>query len=132
MGKKIISVRLDEVLLSAVDELCPKRGDRSDFISDAISEKLRGGDGDLPLEAEERVGEKPRPGKRETIAGAVGLNPDEAVLREVLLRKRMTSRQAEAETGWFGLRYSKAERALMDLGLVRVEGGVLCACDPYG
>ncbi|WP_264753953.1 hypothetical protein [Tritonibacter mobilis] len=39
----------------------------------------------------------------------------------------MTSRQAEAELGWLGLRYSNAEKSLIAADLVVVQDGVLVA-----
>lgn len=43
MPKKIFSFRLDEGLVASVDELCPRRGDRSEFVAAAIREKLGSG-----------------------------------------------------------------------------------------
>ncbi|GLO70333.1 hypothetical protein MACH17_18500 [Phaeobacter inhibens] len=55
------------------------------------------------------------------------LRPDAVVLLGALRKKRMSSRDAEEAMGWLGLRYSKAERQLIGLGLVHQENGLLVA-----
>ena len=138
MPKKIISVRLDEDLISEVDKLCPKRGERSDFISDAISEKLHGaldvceeGSGETKSDLV-RPGEAipiPRKGVDGQAVNICDLKPDAVVLLSALRQKRMASREAEKSMGWLGLRYSKAERSLIGAGLVAVVDGVLVPTD---
>ncbi len=55
------------------------------------------------------------------------LRPDALVLLGAIQKKRMTSRQAEAELGWLGLRYSNAEKSLIAADLVVLQDGVLVA-----
>ena len=68
---------------------------------------------------------------RGAISSALGddLPADARVLLDRLRRRPSSSRDAERHFGWLGLRYSKAERALLDRELIRVRGGVLEVCE---
>lgn len=56
-----------------------------------------------------------------------GLRPDAEVLLASIRKRRWTSKQHEKEMGWLGLRFARAEGDLFDLGLVKVEDGMLVA-----
>lgn len=69
----------------------------------------------------------PRKGRDGQKVDIADLRPDAVVLLGALRKKPMGSRDAEKAMGWLGLRYSKAEKQLIGLGLVRQENGILVA-----
>ncbi|WP_416558555.1 ribbon-helix-helix domain-containing protein [Phaeobacter sp. JH20_02] len=124
MPTKIFSFRLDEELIAEVDRRFPKRGERTEFVADAVAEKL-GLDtpvkAKMPPIAKRAVAPKPEKSPK----GADMLRPDAVVLLAALRKKSMTSRQAKAEMGWLGLRYENAERVLLSEGSAAVVNGVV-------
>jgi len=111
--------------MARVEAVSPNR---SEWIRDVLLSALdawEGVDG-----GGETKSELVRPGEAVRIPRGLkpaNLRPDALVLLGAIQKKRMTSRQAEAELGWLGLRYANAEKALILEGLVALQDGVLVA-----
>lgn len=134
IGDDVMQVRFPDGTFARIDEVS---SNRSEFIRYAVDEALKAGSGqrpkaDVPAIAERAVKEVPekRARSKKNFDGQAvsdGLRPDARVLLSALREKRMTSRDSEKAMGWMGLRYAKAEKQLIQAGLIRVEGGVLVA-----
>ncbi len=122
---KIYSIRLDEDLVARVDGLGVNR---SEFIRDAVEAALGAG-GDVPKAA--LVEKRSAPKKNPIVPAVKPLDArreaDVKFLLSEIRRLRLTSRQAEALMGWFGMRYRNAENHLLKSGGVVVVDGLLVA-----
>lgn len=132
------SIRFDPELMARVDA---RAEGRSEFIRSAVEAAL---DGPALSASESPV--KPAP-KKNSIKGSVpdpvlsaidaaksrpaavrsGRQADAAALLAVIRSKRLSSRQAEAEMGWLGLRCANAEKLLLSSGAAVLDGGFLVA-----
>ena len=130
MAMKGYSFRLEEGLVARVDALGVKR---ADFVRDAIEAALCG-DGVMKPAEMDRVGgapEMPPAPKKNSLKVPVKKvstelrGADEKVLLSELRRQAMTSRDLERKMAWLGLRYSRAEKALLSSGLVVVVDGLM-------
>ena len=141
MATKIYSIRFDPDLMARVDACA---AGRSEFIRAAVEAALGAGDALAlnPAYADvDPAALLPAPAKKNSLKGSVskgsGVSPvkasgarsgrqdDAAALLSLIGSKRLSPRQAEAETGWLGLRYANAEKLLLSSGAAVRDGGFL-------
>jgi len=141
MPGKVFSFRLDEGLVSRIDEVS---SDRTGFVREALERALAGAsDGSVTSFNRPKRERRPDPAV-EAVKAAIPekvrvpakkgfttplREADKAAVLDLIRKKRVSSRQAEQEMGWPGLRYANAEKALLADGTVEVVNGLLEVCD---
>jgi len=136
VGDDVVRVRFRDGTFDRIDAVYENR---SEFIRCAVDAAL-GSDPvrAVPVPVEPAV-DTPAPQKKNSIvavpkgsrSGAVSLRDgDMASIMEIVGSGRFTSRDIADRLGLAGLRYSRAEAALLKGGRIRFDGGVVCASDP--
>jgi hypothetical protein len=153
VGGDVLQVRFFDGTLERIDAV---HGNRSEFIRDAVEAALSAGGGvrdyvavagparnellaDLPMKPAPAEPEPPAAPEKNSIAspsdkraaarawGATLRETDMKSILEVARSGRYSSRDIECQLGLPGLRYKKAEDALLRSGLIRFEGGLVHA-----
>ena len=137
IGDDVMKVRFGDGTFARIDAVA---SNRSEFIRGAVEAALGGDTTSVEKPASVPV-RKSVPQKKNSIvpssdkaavnpklaAAPSGRQADAAAVLGVIRSKRLTSRQAEAEMGWLGLRYANAEKLLLSSGAAAVVDGHLVA-----
>ncbi|GGE30002.1 hypothetical protein GCM10011360_17600 [Primorskyibacter flagellatus] len=116
MATKIYSIRFDPDLMARVDA---SGVGRSEFIREAVEAALVASPVKRPA--------APSASKKNSSEKSSRWAADDAAVLDVIRGGRFSSRDVEKRIGWMGLRYSKAEKRLLESGAVMVVDGVLVA-----
>ena len=128
-----ILLKLPDGTLGRIDAITPNR---SEFIREVVLRELVVRGGVMPIGAKKKSFVTPDPypvqvapdaAKARPAAARSGRQSDAAELLSLIRSKRLSSRQAESEMGWLGLRYSNAENLLINSGAIVLDGGLLVA-----